>query len=217
MSQEFIREVDEELQRERLLALARRWGPFGVLLVLALLGGVVGKVGWDWWQERNRQALAASLDAADALARSGKLDEAAAAYAAIASGSSGAAGVAQLRQAQVLEAAGKQADALAAYRRLADDPSQDELLRGAARLAVIAREIDTAEPAALIAALEPETEAGRPFRLTALELLADAQLRAGELGKARETLERIDQDALTPAAMRARIAELRAALGDAPS
>lgn len=217
MSQEFIREVDEELQRDRLVALARRWGPLLALLVLALVGGVAGKVAWDWRQERNRQEWAAAFDVADALLRSGKLDEAAAAFAALASGSSGAAGVALLRHAQVLEAAGKQDDALAAYRRLADDARQDDLLRAAARLAVIAREIDTAEPGALMAALEPETQAGRPFRLTALELLADAQLRAGEVTKARETLDRIDQDALTPAAMRARIAELRAALGDAPS
>lgn len=56
----FIHEVTEELRRDRLLSLWRRWGPF-------VLGGVVAAVaaaGYLAWDEQRREAEAREIGGA---------------------------------------------------------------------------------------------------------------------------------------------------------
>ena len=56
-NESFIDEVTEELRRDRLFALFRRWAWLAVLLVLL----VVGLAAWNEWQKARRASAAQAL------------------------------------------------------------------------------------------------------------------------------------------------------------
>ena len=80
-------------------------------------------------------------------------------------------------------------------------------------VAVSAFKSDGADANALSGRLAGLTEGEAPWRYSALELVALAQLRAGDTEAARSTLEVLLDDPLTPANLARRAAELQASLG----
>ncbi len=74
-----------------------------------------------------------------------------------------------------------------------------------------------ADPKTLVTRLEGLTAADRSWRYSALELEALAQMRAGDVEAARNTLKVLLDDPRTPADLSRRAAELLTALGGSPS
>lgn len=213
-SDEFIREVDEELQRDRL---ARIWFGYGRYLIAAavlLVLGTAAWVGWQAWDDRNRETAAARFGAAESLLAAGKPREAADAFAAIAGeGSANQTALARLREADAWVAAGDPAAASRALDRIAAAEAGDPLLKEMAALIAAARELDTGDPATLRAAIEPIAQSATPWRLKARELLAMLDLRTGEVEAARQRLTELSREAgVTPEQQR-RVDELLAAIG----
>ena len=212
-SEEFFREVDEDLQRDRLAALWRRYGWFVIALAVAVVVGTAGGEAWRAWQQRSMQAEAARYEAAaqgldaDPAAAAARLD-------AFARDSrSGYGQLARLREAQAKMAAKDEAGAVAALQTLADDRSADPLVRDLASLLVVERTIDTGDPAALKARLEPLAAAGAPYRLTARELQALLDLRTGDAASARKRLEDLSREVGLPQQQEQRVKQLLASLG----
>lgn len=216
-SEEFFREVDQELKRDRLAALWRRHGSLLVALVALPVIAAVGFVGWQAWQGRQLEAAASRLAAADALLAAGKSREAAASFAAVAEEGGGRADLARLRQAQALQVAGDAAAAETALDTLSADADADPILKGLAALVAATRELDTAEPAQLRQRLEPLATGGAPWRFSARELLALIDLRTGDVEAARRRLAELDQEVGLPAAQQRRVTELLASLGGPPA
>jgi hypothetical protein len=216
-SDEFIREVDEELQREKLGDLWKRYGGLVIGAAVAVVLATAGWVGWQRWQDHRRgqeaerfaQRELAALSGAPAEAAAGLLDFAREA-------SPGFAAVARLHAAALAGRAADPAGALAALDAVAADPAADPLLRDAARLLAASRRLEVEDPGALVAGLQPLAADGAPWRHAARQLLAAAQLRAGARQEAVATLRRLVDDAEAPAGLRGRAAELLEALG-APS
>ncbi len=71
-SESFIEEVTEEVRRDRLFGLMRRYGWIAILVVLALVGGAA----WNEW--RKAQDAAAAQAAGDALIAALSADDSAA-------------------------------------------------------------------------------------------------------------------------------------------
>lgn len=213
-SDEFIREVDEELQREKLGDLWKRYGGLVVGAAVAVVLATAGWVGWQRWQENRRAQEAASFAERELVARSGSPTEAAAGLLDFAQDASpGFAAVARLHAAALAGRGKDEAGALAALDAVAADASADPLLRDAARLLAASRRLEVEDPRALVASLEPLAADGAPWRHAARELLAAAQLRAGARQDAVATLHRLVEDAEAPASLRGRAAELLEALG----
>lgn len=211
---EFIREVDEELQRDRMAALWQRWGSWVIAAAVLLVAVVAGINGWRAWQERARKAEAVSFAAAERLLAESRPADAAQAFETIArSADSGFAQLARLAEAEARLAAGDRAGAATALEPLASDSSADPLLRELANLLIAAHRIDTADPNDLRSRLEPLAAPRSPWRHTARELLATLALRTGDEARARGLLEELVKDAGTPAAQRRRIEQLLQALG----
>jgi hypothetical protein len=208
----FAREVDEELRVDRLTALWRRWRFVIIGAAVALVLGTAASVGWDAWRERVRMADARAFDAAlQAHTEAGPTADALAAMAAEAS--TGYRAIARLTAAQLYVSAGEPDRARDMLAAVAADGGVPERYRDLARLLDIARSFDEMAPEAVIAELEPLAEAGAPWRHSARELVAAAQIEAGDRTGAVETLDRLVDDAETPQALRGRARELRAALG----
>lgn len=209
-SDEFIREVDEELQREKLAQLAKRYGGLALAAAAAVVLATAGWVGWQHWQEQRRLAEAERFAASERLAAAGGADAVAALLDFAREARPGFATLARLHAAAVAPAT---AEALAALDAVAADPSADPLLKDAATLMAASRRLEQGDPAAVARGLEPLAVDGGPWRHVARQLQAAAQLQAGAREPAIATLRRIADDAEAPAALRARATELLEALG----
>lgn len=209
-SDEFIREVDEELQREKLAELAKRYGWIAVTAAVGLVLATAAWVGWQRWDEHRRNAEAERFASVEGLVAPAGPETVSALLDFAREASPGFAALARLR------AAGRAEDeraALEALDAVAADPKADPLLKDAARLMAAARRLDRDDPATLARSLEPLASDGAPWRHVARQLLAAAQLKAGAREDAIVSLRRIVEDAEAPATLRNRAAELLDALG----
>lgn len=217
-SEEFFREVDEELARDRLAGLWRRYGALLVAAAVLLVLGTAALVGWRAWEQRRLEAEAERFGQVveRAATEPAAAAEGLASFAAAEAGT-GYAALARLREAAAQAAAGNEPGATAALRTLAAGGADDPIFRDLAGVLAAARELETADPAALRDRLEPLTAAEAPFRHTARELLALLQLRTGDEAGARAALETLAKEAEVPPAQARRVGEILASLGVVPT
>jgi len=203
----FIEEVSEEVRRDKLFALFRRYGWIGIAGIV----GIVGAAAFLEWQRARNDAEARAFGDAVLGAVSAEADPGAALEALAATGARD--GIRKLLLAADRIEAGDRTAARALLEAVADDPAQPESLRQLARLkAVIVAGPDLA-PAERDAALAGLAQAGAPYRLLALEqqalALVEAERPDAAITLAREILASAD---VTPD-LRRRAAELIVALG----
>jgi hypothetical protein len=215
---EFIREVDEAVRQEQWLKLWKQYGNYAVAAALALVIGSAAAVGWRAWQEKGRLEDARRYAAAQQLLRDDKPAEAAEAFAALAEDARGGYRVlARLRAAEARAQAGDPAGATAALEQLAANDEADPVYRALGELLVAQRGFADGQPSAVLAELEPLLGTDGPWRYSALELRALAQMQSGDTVAARQTLDDLLADPLTPPALSRRATELLAFLGGPPA
>ena len=215
---EFIREVDEAVRQEQWLKLWKRYGNYVVAAVLAVVIGTAAGVGWRTWQERARHDEARRYAAAQQLLSDDRPAEAAAAFEALAADAgSGYRVLARLRAAEARAAAGDPAAATALLEQLATNDEAEHRYRSLGELLATQRVAADADPSALLAQLEPLIGVDDPWRHSALELRALAQMRSGDTAAARQTLNDLLNDPLTPPDLGRRAGELLTSLGGPPA
>ena len=203
----FIEEVTEEVRRDRLFALFRKYGWIGVVVVL----GIVGGAGWTEWQRAQAEAKAeafgdAVLDALDL----GAPEDRVAALGSIPTDGSQAA-VLQLLLAS--DPTGDRAGTLAALEALANDATQPASYRDLAvlrRVVVAGADLPLAERRA---ALDPIAAPGRPYRPMALEQMAYLLVEENRTDEAITALTALLTDQEAPGGVRSRAQEMIIALG----
>lgn len=200
-----VRQVDEELRRERL---ERLWEQYGLYMIAAAALIVVGVAGYKWWESRSIAAAEAAgfrYQAADVLAHSGRADEARAAFRVIAEdGPSGYALLARLKLAGDAAKAGKREEAAAAYDALGKDTSIDPVFRDFSRLQAAALKLDSADWTETQNRLNDLIGEESAWRYSARELLGLAAYRAGKLDEARQALAALTTDPKVPPSIRER-------------
>lgn len=215
MDDNVFREIDEELRRDRLLALWRRYGRFVVGGVVALVAVVAASIGWEGYSRQQALETGAHYYAAVELLRQGNEDAARAAFADLAEdGEEGYAAMAHLHQAALLSAKGDVDGAIHHYREISKDSDVPPAFRGLAQILGALRRIDREDPETLTAELEPLTEMGNPWRHSALEITALVAMRVGERNKALAIYTSLAADPGTPKKMRQRAVEMGALLGE---
>lgn len=206
----FVDEVTDEVRRDRLFALFRKYGWIGVLVVVLIVGGAA----WREWQKSVEGTRAQSFgDAALAALEKSDPAERAAALAAIAADKD------QLAIQALLTAGNPEGDKvarLAALDGLIGDASAPQVYRD---LAVLRRVSIAGTDQALAdrrTALQGIAVAGRSLRPLAEEQLAYLLLEEGKADEALASLLTLMQDQDTPVAMRQRLASVITALGGVP-
>jgi len=205
----FIDEVTEEVRRDRLFAVFRKYGWIGVTLVVLTVGGAAYN---EWSKAKARteaqafgDAVLAALDAHDPAERQ-------AALAAVpASGDRSA--ILNLMLAS--DPAQDRAGALAALDKVAANASLPQSYRDLAvlrRVTVAGAEMPAADRRA---ALDPIAAPGRPFRTLALEQLAYLLVEAGDTEAAVTAFRALSADQEAPGGLRQRAAQMIVALGGA--
>ena len=215
-SDAFFREVDEDLRHDRMTALWKRYGILVIAAAVALVAGTAGWVLWGYLDDARRERDALAFDRA---LQEGRGQPVVAAEELMAVGDDARTGyalVARLTAAQVLAANGDPETALGMLDAVANDRTTPDLYRDLARILAIAARADTLAPDTVLTELRPYT-ATSPWRHTARELVAAAQLRAGDQSGAVATLRDILDDDATPQYMRVRVRELLAAIDSTPA
>ncbi|WP_432256025.1 hypothetical protein [Limimaricola sp. AA108-03] len=207
----FIDEVSEEVRRDRLFHLLRRYGWIGLAIVVLIVGGAAV---YEW---RQSQIAAEAQARGDALLAALAEPEAAARAEALApiAAQSGDAVVPQLALAAEQQAAGDAEAAVATLDALAGNGEVAEIYRDLAALKSVL--IDAGRsPEDKLLALEALSAPGAPFRMLALEQIALVRLAQGEQDAALDQLRAIMEDAETTPDLRDRAASLMVALGVPP-
>lgn len=211
-SDEFIREVEEELRQDKLKLLWDKYGLFAVAAVAAIIAGTAGFVGWQAWQDSAGQERArAYIEALDQITEDGDNIEVLESYAGTADTGFGT--IARLRVAAMSADDGDLDRAVANWSAVVDDASADPIMRDLAAISLASREIDTGNLDAANQLLAPIAAGTGAFRNTALELQAMASIADGDLETAREQFARLKDDALLDNQQRQRIEELLSAIG----
>lgn len=205
----FIDEVNEELKRDRLFALIRKYAWIAVLGVLVVVGGAA----WNEWRKARDiaqaqafgDAIIAALDSGDpATQRSG--------LAAIDATGDRAGILNLLRAATELAAEDRPAamQALAAVESNTALPSSYRQIAALKRVIIGGAEIPVADREQVLNGLAAPGQAFRPLALEQLALLA---MESGDTDTALQRAQALLQEPDVTAALRRRVAQLIVVLG----
>ncbi len=213
---DIFHEVDEEVRREQLAQLWKRYGTLIIAACFLIVAGVGGWRAYEYLQSKKAGETGIAFEQAVTLAGAGKHKEAEAAFAKIAaSGTSGYRVLARLRAAAELAQTDKNA-AVKAYDAIAADKSLGPVIGDLATVRAGLLLVDTAAYADMLKRLEPLTPSGRTFCHTARELLALSAWKSGDIASARKWTDMMMADPTTPSGTRSRaqiLSELIAASG----
>jgi hypothetical protein len=207
---DIFREIDEELRRDNLRQLWARYGKYVVGLAVLVVVLTAAVIAWREYGERQRQAEGVRYTQALDLDHQGKDTDAAEAFAALAQNASGGrAALARFEEAAVKVKGGDIDGAIAIYDQLAADGAADPVFRDAATLLAARYGLEKGDPAAIIARLQPLTNASNAWHGLALELTAVAELKAGDSAKARADFELLAKDNSVSQGVRQRATEMQ--------
>ena len=203
----FIAEVTEDVRRDRLFILFRRYGWIPALAIVAIVSGTA----YNEWaktlaetEAQNRgDRLLAALEIEDDEARKKEFNS-------ISFEDSGNVAVAFL-------VAGMETDqSVELLEKISKDPNQSEYIRelGRLKLTMIPGAVSTDEAVTILTTL---SEPGNRYRAPAMELLIAVELQRGNKAEALALLQAHIQDAGTSRAQMQRMAELIVALGETPN
>ena len=200
-----IREVDEELRRDRLRNFWRHGGPWVIAAAVLIVVGVAGYEGWNWWTKtqaaKSSDQFYAATDIAngtDLAAAKKALDDV------IAQGSGGYPALAQFREAALLSQNGKTDDAVAAYDALSTSLGNTHL-RELALILSANLLIDKGDVASVEQRVGGSITPADPLRNAAREVLGLTQYKAGKLDDAMKNFTDIMNDPLATQDLRNRI------------
>ena len=214
ISETFLREVDENLRRDRARDFAKKYGSW---LIAAMILFLVAAGGWIYWKQRQLEQSEARVEQLAQVYRdlgSGKFKNAAPKLDALAEDGRDAVRASALFTRAVL--AIEQNDLPLAIRKfgeVASDESLPEPYRNLALIRQTALEFDRLKPEDAIARLAPLAKPGNPWFGSAGELTAAALIKQGKTQQAGQLYAAIAKDKSVPDSTRARSVQLAATLG----
>ena len=209
-----LREVDEELRRDRVNTFFARYSwhlVAAVVLFLAAIGGFI------WWQNREQanrglegEALLEAIQKAEvgnrpaSIAKVQEFSD---------SGAEGYRVAASFLKASNEAQAGNAAAAAATLGAVATDEDLAEPYRHAALIRQTLLEYDRLQPQVVIQRLGPLAHPGQPWFGTSGELVAIAHLRLRQNDRAGQLFARIARDESVPSSIRTRAVQMAGSLG----
>lgn len=209
-TESFIDEVNEELQRDKLFAMFRKYGWIAVALVALAVGGAAYN---EWTKARDIAAaqnlgddITQALAAEDAAGRAGQL-------ATVVADGAGAGNIIELLQAAELTATEDKQAALALLGQIANNSDAQPVYRNLAKLKAVILAGDEQDAAARHAVLDELSIPGNPFRAIAMEQKALVFVETGDKDAAITLLLQILDEPDTTQALLQRTQQLIVALG----
>lgn len=214
INETFLREVDENLRRDRARDFARQYGKW---LIVAVILFIAASGGWIYWQSYQRQQsereveqlaeLYKAIGTGNLTSAPQKLDELAKSEQAAVRAS------ALFTRAAVAIEQNDAKLAIAKFREAAEDDDLPKPYRDVALIRQTAMEFDTLKPEEVIARLQPIAKPGGPWFGSAGELTAVALIKQGNKPAAGRLYAAIAKDETVPDSIRARAVQIASSLG----
>ena len=207
----FIEEVTEEVRRDKLFALLKKYGWIGVVVIL----GIVGGAAYTEWSRTQAENAAQAFG--DQLLAAVQAENSVAALGVIEASDANRAALTGLLLAGEAQSAGDSDAALAALKTVASDAALPPSLRELALLKSVIVAGAGMDPSERAAALADLARPGAPYRPLALEQQALLALEAGDREGAIGLLQQISGEAGITPGLQQRATELMVALGAEPA
>ncbi len=209
----FIDEVTEEVRRDRMYLLLRRWGWVGVVAVVAIVGGAAFN---EYRKARDASQAEALGDAIIAALEENGSAERATSLAAVEGQSPGGDAVVNMLLSASQFESGTTEEAVTSLNAIAVQGDLPEIYRAIASFKALLLQTDTLPVADRRQQFEALAAPGAPLRLLAEEQLALIDVAEGETQAALDRLQALRQDAEAGVDIQQRAAQLIIALGGAP-
>ena len=191
MSEEFIREVDEDLKEEKRMKLWKKLLPFIISISLGVILSTSGFVLWKNYTNQVKQQLGDDFTAAVELSKDEDIDAALLALERIVNkGSDGYVTMAKMKKASLLIEKGELQKGLDIYLDL-EKNAVDQSFRDISTIFYVMNSIDSDDPDILLKKLEP-LENSLIWKSSALELQAFIFLKNNKREEALKVFEEID-------------------------
>lgn len=209
----FVEEVNEEVRKDRLYGLLRRYGWIAVLAIFLVVGGAAYSE-FRKAQERARaealgDAMLDALEVDDSLGRAAALD-------AIEPATPMSAAVLRLMTAAEQSAAGRDAEAIETLDALATNGAVPEIYRQIASFKAMTLKGSDAPAAERLQTFEAMAQPGNPLRLLAQEQMALVDIEQGDTDAAIARYQDILADAEISPDLQQRALQVIVALGGEP-
>jgi len=203
-----FQEVQEDLERQRIEALWKRYGSLIMTLALVIVLGTAGASAYRSWHAQHNQKLTdAYLEAAKQDSNPDKAIPLLEQFADSNPGSNQA-DFALLHAGALSSSKSDTAKAVLFYDAVAHDPTAEPAFRQLGDLLSVQAQMDTGDVAALSARLDPLTSEDGVWRYSALEDQAYLALKAGNKDKALKIFTTLSQDTRVPPGINARATDL---------
>lgn len=200
MSEEFIREVDEDLKQEKNEQLWKKLLPYIISITVGIIIFTSGYVFWDNYSNNVKQQLGDDFTAAVELASEEDLDAALLALDRIVDkGSDGYVTLSKMKKASLLIESGNLEDGLDIYLDL-EQNAVDQSFRDISTILFVLNSIDTKNSDLLLQKLIP-LEKSKIWKSSALELMAFIYLKKSDNVKAIEIFRTLSQLQDTPSSL----------------
>ncbi|RXD05668.1 tetratricopeptide repeat protein [Sphingomonas sp. UV9] len=210
----FLREVDEELRRDKLAGFWTNWGIWVAIGVVAALAALAGFL---YWQHHNGEAAGVEGEQLQAAYDSLGANNAAAASKPLAelakSNHDGYRALALFTQADVLLQKDDLKGAAAKLGAIAADTSLAKPFRDLALVRQTSAEFDTLKPQVIVERLRPLAVPGGPWLGSAGEMVAISYLRLNQRQQAGALFGQIARDTGVPETIRQRAVQMAGVLG----
>jgi hypothetical protein len=214
ITETFVREVDENLRRDQLRDLSRKyagWIVGGIVLFLAASGGFIY---WQSYQHRKNEQSVEQLAQVFTEISKGQMQTAPAKLDKLSDSRSKAVrAAAQFGRAAVAINQNDPKLAIAKFKALAEDSSLPKPFRDLALIRQTAMEFDKLKPEEVIARMQPLTKPGAPWFGSAGELTGMAMIKQGKTAEAGRLFVAIARDEQVPDQLRGRAVQLASTLG----
>ena len=213
-SDTFLREVDDELRRERVNRFVARWGWYIVGALVAALAAVGGLIWWNHHKEvqageesTKLVQVIEQLDARNARGAAPGIDELAG------SDRAGYRIAALFLRANAQVSTGAIPAAIETLKGIAADESAPQPFRDAALIRQTQLEFDSLNPQQVAQRLQPFVQAGNPWHGSAGEMLGIAMVKANQPQQAARIFEGLLRDPAVPDSIHARVQQFASSLG----
>ena len=192
MTDEFIREVDEDVKEEKRLKLWKKFFPYVVSISLGIVLFTSGFVFWEGYSNTQRQKMGDDFTAAVVLAGEDDLDASLLALDRIVDkGSDGYVTMAKMKKASILIEQGRIDEGLEIYTDL-ERNAVDQSFRDIATILYVLNSLNNESKDDLLKKILP-LEDSEIWKSSALELKGYIYLRNNEIDKAIKTFETISK------------------------
>jgi hypothetical protein len=214
MSDTFVKEVDENLRRDRIRDFTRDNAAFligAVVLFLAICGALIF---WHEYRIRKTQEHVEQLAQIYTALDAGKVGTAPAELEQLShSGSKAVRGSAMFGTADLAIQKGDTKSAIAQYRAIQDDSGLPEPFRNLALIRQTALEFDKLRPADVVSRLKPLATPDSPYFGSAGELTGVALIKEGKTTEAGQMFAAMARSKSVPDAIRSRAIQIASTLG----